>query len=555
MISWIQRTFQQHFKAVFMVLLAVTIISFIITIGATPGIGRADRRVVSREFFGYNLGSQSDLQQLLGDARISAELQLGYGGLDDDQLRNYAFQRAAALHFADQIRLPAASESDLKAYIQTLRVFAGPDGRFDAARYAAFRENLSHGLMEVTDDEVARVMLDDLRIDRAQRVLDGPGYVLAEDVRDQLFRTDTLWTLGVATVDYASYRPAIQPTDLQLQKYYTDNSFRYQIPPRLVATCVEFPAADYLSQVNLTEAEVRAHYDADPAKFAPKPAVPKAPALSPDASYAAARPQVEADLRLERARNLAAKAASDLAVDLYNEKVEQGAALDAYLAGRKLAAKPLAPFTREAGPAEFGGSHEISEAAFQLEEGRYFTDALSVPSGAIVLFKQGVLPARQPLLAEVRSKVLADYVDNQRREDFIALGRSLRGALEAKLRSGEPFGKAVAEVAAAQSVKIDASMPAPFSLLHPPPTAGEPVLGSLDRLSKGQVSDMVATADKGYLVYAIDEKTPDLSPANPRVAQTRAQLAFAAARFDAGSYLSQMVSDELKRSGAAAAAP
>ncbi len=72
MIYWIQRTFQNHFKAVFMVLLSVTIVSFIVTIGATPGIGRADRRVVDNNFFGHNLSSQADLERLLSDARISA---------------------------------------------------------------------------------------------------------------------------------------------------------------------------------------------------------------------------------------------------------------------------------------------------------------------------------------------------------------------------------------------------------------------------------------------------------------------------------------------------
>ena len=41
MISWIQRSFQQHFRIIFGILLAVTIISFIFTIGASPGIGRA----------------------------------------------------------------------------------------------------------------------------------------------------------------------------------------------------------------------------------------------------------------------------------------------------------------------------------------------------------------------------------------------------------------------------------------------------------------------------------------------------------------------------------
>ena len=48
MISWIQRTFQQHFKAVFLVLLVLTIISFVFTIGAGAGIGRGGGRCVGQ---------------------------------------------------------------------------------------------------------------------------------------------------------------------------------------------------------------------------------------------------------------------------------------------------------------------------------------------------------------------------------------------------------------------------------------------------------------------------------------------------------------------------
>ena len=47
MISWIQKYFQHHFRIIFAVLLAVTIISFIFTIGASPGIGRAAAAIVS----------------------------------------------------------------------------------------------------------------------------------------------------------------------------------------------------------------------------------------------------------------------------------------------------------------------------------------------------------------------------------------------------------------------------------------------------------------------------------------------------------------------------
>ncbi len=61
MISWIQKYFQHHFRIIFALILISTIISFIIAFGPGSNLGRGDgRKTVTREFFGYNLGSQED---------------------------------------------------------------------------------------------------------------------------------------------------------------------------------------------------------------------------------------------------------------------------------------------------------------------------------------------------------------------------------------------------------------------------------------------------------------------------------------------------------------
>ena len=128
---------------------------------------------------------------------------------------------------------------------------------------------------------------------------------------------DTTWTLATATVDYASFQPPIKPTDAELAKFYQENEFRYEIPARIAAACLDFSAADYTGQV---------------------------------------KGAADEKVRLDKAKRMAAKAASDVAYALYESKVTPGPELDAFLAARKLAPKPLAPFAAEAGPAELGGS-------------------------------------------------------------------------------------------------------------------------------------------------------------------------------------------------------
>lgn len=552
MISWIQRYLQQHFKTIFAVLLAVTIISFIFTIGASPGIGRADRQVVDQQIFGYHLNAAEDRNRLYGDAQISAALQLGSAdGIDENQLKQYAFRRAAALSLADKWRVPPSTGDEVRDAIIKLRIFAGPNGEFDPKAYANYRDSLKLSGGAMTEADINRVIGDDVRAEKVNKLIAGPGYVLPRDVRSQLERTDTTWTLETATADYASFKPDIKPTDSDLTKYFEDNSFRYEIPPRVVASYVDYPTSNFVANVNVTPDDVRAFYDANPARFpkpAPKPADAKKSApSSPDADFAAVRPQVEAALKLEQAKKLALKAASDLALDLYEAKVNSGPALDAFLTARKLQQRTLAPFTQKAGPTELGHSPEIAAAAFKLSDEHPVSDALSGPDGAVILFWKELQAPRKPAISEVRPAVLADYIENEKRKEFVELGRTAKAHIESALKAGEPFDKAVASASAASGLKLEAKKLPAFMPRTRPQDVDYSILGTLERLDKGRVSDMIINADRGIFVYAADKKLPDLSETNPRFMETRAMLAAYSSRSGASAYIDEMVDRELKR--------
>jgi peptidyl-prolyl cis-trans isomerase D len=549
MISWIQRYFQHHFRLVFALVLLATIIGFIIAFSPGSSLARSagERTAVTRDFFGYNLGSQDDQTRLFGDANLSATLQTGYSSLDSNDLQNYALQRAAALSLADQLHIPATSNQEITDFIRGLRAFAGEDGQFDAKRYDSFRDSLKTN-PRLTEATVRRVLADDVRAEKVKKVIAGPGYVLPADVKAQLDRADSVWTLGVATADYASFHPAITVSDLALAKYFEDNSARYTIPPRAVVSAAYFPSAAYAGGVAVTDAEVRDYYSANPGRW-PNPAAKPGAKVDPAATYAAVRPQVEAALKLERAQRVATKAASDLSFTLYDRKIAPGTpAFDALLADQHVALKPLAPFTREAGPAELGHSPDIAAEAFKLGDNRAYSDALAAPDGAVVLFWKETLPARQPALAEIRAQVVADYTDNEKRKLFAETGRLLRSQIESRLKAGDSFEAAVAAAGKATSTKVEAKMLPPFSRRTPPKDADASVLSSLDLLQKGRVSDMTLTKDDGVLIYAADKKLPDFSETGAAYTAMRAQLASINARIGTSSYLGQLVELELKKS-------
>ncbi|HXN34828.1 MAG TPA: peptidylprolyl isomerase [Opitutaceae bacterium] len=544
MISWIQRSFQHHFRLIFALLLVGMVVPFIFTIGSTPGIGRADRTAVTRDFFGHNLASLEDARRIQDDGRMSAQLQLA-SEATADQIQYYAYQRVAALHMADELHVPPATPAELQDYIRHLRIFAGPDGQFDVSRYDLLRSNLKSD-NTVSEADLARVIADDVRAQKIQALLAGPGYVLPGDVNSLVARGDTSWTISTASVDYAGFDPGVTISDADLSKYFSDNMFRYKVAPRVLVDAIVFPTEAYLPQVAPpSDAELRSFYAANPGRF-PRAAAPKAPAKAdPEADFAAVKDQVRIALVAERAQRAAVKAGSDVAFGLFDGKVARGAALDAFLAKQGLKASSLAPFTLDAGPAELGGSREIADAAFRLNGDRFYSEALPSPSGAVVLILRDTLPARDPSLAEVRDKVRADAFDNQKRMRFVEFGRLLKAGIERRLKAGEPFGKAAGEAAGAVRVVVK-DYPA-FKLREQPRDIDPVVTGVLDSLGKGSVSDMEATADKGTLVYAADKTTPPLGEATPLYAQTRAQLARAYSGSESAAILGDLVDQELKR--------
>lgn len=566
MISWIQLTFQKHFRIVFAVLLGVIIISFIFTIGATPGIGRGDRQVAKRPFFGYNLSSQEDAQRISQETNLSVMLRAGYMALDGQQFDDFMQHRVAALDLAKKLKIPAPTQEQLVEYIKTLRGFQDQQGQFDAARYAQFLGNLKTN-PQLTEANVSRVLSDDYRIDLVQKRLSGPGYVLPEDIKTQLARADSSWTLGIATVDYATYPNPPVPSDAELNKYFEENGFRYEVPPRINASYVVFNAADFMNGVVLKEDEVKAYYDANPARF-PKPVNPAAAAKPADkisdlkvdsapkpaeaaADFAAVKPQVETALKHEKAGKAAAKAAADFTLALYNQKLTiDSPALSEFLTARHLKLSNLPPIRKDAPDAGLPIPPTAVEEVFKLGPQRFFSDPISNSDGnAFVIFWKQTLPSYKPPLAEVKTQVLADYQDTEKRKKFAEAGKTLKTNFEAALKAGTPFDKAVAGLSGAgkDQPKIEGKEYPAFTLRQPPQDIPYSALGSLEHLDAGQVSDLVMAKDKGFLVFVREKKLPTFSAENPQYVTAKTQLAQHAASVTGMVALNELISEEVAK--------
>lgn len=544
MISWIQVTFEKHTKVFLAFLLIVITIPFVFTIGAAPGIGRGERTITKRDFFGYNLVNPGTQQRLIRDARLCMELRpeaiytSGVRSIDE-----FAYMRTAALALADRYRVPQPTAAERSRYLTTLRTFQNEQGQFDSVRYNQFRDAIRKSQGEVSESDVARVLAEEIRIEKIDKLLAGPGFVAPAEIACEIELLGSEWTLQVATFDLEAYNPVPQPSTDVLEKYFEDNAAAFEIPERVSLDYVTFAAADFASNAPIGDDAVVSFFEANKQHFA-TPAADGKPAAEP--VLADVRPQVEAAMRASLATNLAARAASDFAYELFDKKIAKDSpAIDALVAqfkGRRATA-PL--FSQQTPPTNLGWNNQIVAAAFQLDDSRYFSDALQSGANQIVLLWHETFPRTKANFNEVHDDVLAAYLEQEKAQAIHRNGEAWKATLAAKVAAGTSFADAVA--ALPNAPKSEVKDFGPFTLEKRPEGLSGIVLNALTSQQARSVSDLLVDDKHGYIIWVAAKKVPTVDPQSADYAATRTALSANVAAATRALSLNALVAAELAR--------
>ena len=547
MISWLQSTFQRHYKWLFLLLLAVVIVSFVLTITpAGSGLTGPSRSVASRDYFGYNLESAKDMSALVQVAHLSSWINTGNRVSQQVQLQQVALQRTAILAAADRLKLPAPNEDQLKQYIQTKRVFRGPDGRFSADSYTQFID-LIEAEPGVSTDLVARSLAEDYRIDKVNEMLLGPGYVIPFEAKWQVEKQQTVWSVETATRSIDDFHPEIETTDEALKAYYQTSSAQYREGEKISGQMLAFDADSFADGVaSPGENELESYFDSNRSRFENETADAD---LSEDSTAAApiafieVRDRVLTAWKQDAARRLAEEASVRFTVTLYQDSVKLASPeYVSLLASTNAEVLPIEPISQTDVPDTAEVPATILNSLFSLDADRYFSDVLKTGTGAAVLIDGRTIESRIPPFDDIRSQVLADFLAEERKRLFAEKGAKLKSLIEAALEEGVTF----AESAEGNGLVVESFDN--FTTDGPPETFNRSLFAQSDLLEAGQLSPMVVLGSEGKFVYLKDKKVTEYDESAPAVTEKISQLEYFSSMFAGQSLLSELVTRELKKS-------
>ena len=547
MISWIQHHLIRHGRWLFLFLLAIIIVAFVFTIGATPGCTTDHSGYEENLFYGIDLNSPRESEVIIEKVQLSAILN-GQEIRSDEQFQNQLTSRIALLHLAEEIGVPSPNQETLSDYITTKAAFLGADGKFSTDAYTSFVDSMESN-PRTSQGLVLVVLEEDYRINQIGSVLSGPGYLLPAEAISQTQRRATKLSLTTAELNYADFSPEINVEETALREYYEANKLRYEIPERIKASYVYFSLETYVEKVpEPSEAELREHFISNQDGFVadyeltkPKPAESLAdgevetPKESNTVTFSDVREAVTQSYLIEQETRMANEAAQGFAYTLYRDEIKRdSAAFKELLNEANLSLTEIEPYTL-AGAKQRALSSDLLESAFKLGGNRYYSDAYAVDGGFAVLLYGGRIAPEIPEFEAVQSELTNDYKTAEKRRLFNEEGESLQAKLKAKIAEG------IDVIEAAEALGLGTASFDTFSVQEAPRDLNRSALQLAQGMQSGDISPMLTSDGRGIFVYVANKTVPEIASDNEDLTQAEDFLARYAAYTSGSAFANELV--------------
>ncbi|MDR2201126.1 MAG: hypothetical protein LBN94_03395 [Puniceicoccales bacterium] len=489
MISLLQRILQKHHKWLFSILLLIVTISFVFTVGSSPGIGRNTHRQ-ERKFFGHNLSSPKDTAKILEEIDLSIQLRRLF--IPIPQLKDYMlFSRLAALKLADDLRIPRPNKNVLDHFLESYPLFLGKDRQFDGNKYnrflEKFEENPSHlGLFE-------RTISNDFRIAIVEESLSRQGYCLEEQARSILRKELTRYSFLRAKFDGLILGNETPPyTAGELEQYFEEHRDNYRIGEQIILDYVEFPRELFRGKIpEPSPLELQQFHREHGNQF-----------KDLEEGSEALRKALTEAYEEEQISKLAMEAADQFIYQLYENNIPHDSQeLRQFIEGKSLHLETMEALVLGEFPENQYFSKETLSQGSKLNGEHYFSDPVYGKNGNVyILLYKDMIPSLYPPFDGVRERVIADFLVEKKEANFTEQMNAIHRLLGA---TGNISRNDFEQIVADKSGSFDAWQGQKIDRLFPlSPEEKEALIG----LSPNGISPLIFKGKMEATIIFLEEK-------------------------------------------------
>jgi peptidyl-prolyl cis-trans isomerase D len=453
-------TIRKHSTTLWVVLIAVIIVSFVIFF--TPDVGRQSGRsgpigTINERPVAYQEYEQAYretlLRYLFAFGRFPAsDAEAEQRGIN---MRNETVQRMILKEKVRELGI-VPGEDAVAAYIARAREFRSEqDGGFSREMYENFvARALPQARPPLSEADYLRYVRAELGLQHLQDLFGASGTLVTQAEAEEVFRRENEQFLTeIVVFDPANYADKVNMAQTNLMQFYSNRLANFRIPDRLVVEFVKFDFSNHLAEAtaelakitNLTALIDDAYTRADPKQFLGTNNLP----LPPEEAKAKMR-----EAELNRAAQLAArKAANAFATELYDrqEKEPKKAGHLAALAQAKgLALTESLPFSRFDNAHGLEVMENFAQQAFAIDEEEPFKGPIPGTDAYFVIAVKRRLPSEIPPLENILQRVMDEY----RAEQAVTLAREAGTAFAAKARSAVAMGRTFSQAATDAKVTV-----------------------------------------------------------------------------------------------------
>ena len=423
MITWLQNATGKHHRLIFGFLLVVIVVSFVFYGFAGRGALTGGPAYM---YQGVNLNDPA-VRKRFNDAVF-------FGQMTGQRMdSNGLVQRVAELALADALGIPAPSAVDIRRIAREKTAAADSKSNDGLNKFLEFA-----GKQLDTSDLDVRARFetyinDAWRIEKARAAVGGNGHVTASQIKRILDRQRTKWTVDVATLSAAGFKPDVKVDEAKVKEAFIANVEDYRLPARVAVTAVTI-ASNVADTAPVSDDEIinMGYNQAEKFKF--ETGKVKEQAL-------ARRAELEKLVRAERAiTNLAGQVSDELAEKFPIDAAKADSKeLAAWIKAKNAKITTLPAFDVTAAPSVAQVPAEALRVAGELTEKEWRTEVYRSEAGATFILLNQRTPDRLPTFDEAKTKAVEAWKKSQFNRLFAEEASKLTKAIQADVAAGKSF--------------------------------------------------------------------------------------------------------------------